>query len=140
LFVGRPISVKGKQIIKETERLCHFDGIKADFTYIENVPYHTLHAYYQNADILVVPSLYSEGFPRVVSEAASCGCIIAASDRGALPELVKPFGFVIEPTAKQFRNVICSLANDKQMTEALRRKTIMYAKEKFSSKNGEVFL
>ncbi len=40
------------------------------------------------ADVCIVPSVYSEGFSRVVIEAASCGCYILASEYGALPEMI----------------------------------------------------
>ena len=39
------------------------------------------------ADILVFPS-YSEGFPNVILEAMVCGCAIASSNVGAIPEML----------------------------------------------------
>ena len=42
--------------------------------------------FYQ-ADMFVFPS-YSEGFPNVILEAMGCGCPIASSDVGAIPEML----------------------------------------------------
>lgn len=135
LFIGRPIKIKGKHIIKECETLT--TGI--DYEYVENVKYQDLPQFYKMADVCVVPSLYSEGFSRVVIEAASCGCILVVSNKGALPELVKDFGKFIEPTAQNFANILNSLKDDMLKVEGIQVKTAWYAKENFSEKNAEVF-
>jgi glycosyltransferase involved in cell wall biosynthesis len=44
-------------------------------------------AIYRSADILVVPSL-AEGFPRVIYEAMSQGCLIVASDIGSISSVL----------------------------------------------------
>ncbi|MFZ2602715.1 MAG: glycosyltransferase family 4 protein [Candidatus Omnitrophota bacterium] len=136
LFVGRPIKIKGKHIIKECENLTK-DII---YEYIENVPYDLLASFYQSADVVVVPSLYSEGFSRVVVEAASCGCALLTSIRGALPELVKGFGIVIIPTPQRFALKLTELNNDRKRLFHLQLKSLKYSKEHFSEKNAEVFL
>jgi glycosyltransferase involved in cell wall biosynthesis len=136
LFIGRAIKIKGKHIIKGCEKLT--TGI--DYEYIENVPYKDLPRHYQMADVCVVPSLYSESFSRVVVEAASCGCIIIASNYGSLPEMVTPFGKCIEPTSYNFATELNRLKNNMLGVEALQVKTAYYAKEHFSEKNAEVFL
>ena len=136
LFIGRPIKIKGRHIIEECETLTK----DIDYEYIDNVPYKDLHKYYKMADVCVVPSLYSEGFSRVVIEAASCGCILVTSNKGALPELVKDFGTCIIPSAQNFCNILNKLKGDMVKVEGLQVKTAWYAKKHFSAKNAEVFL
>jgi len=136
LFVGRPIPIKGKHIIEACEKLT--TGV--DYEYIENVKYEDLPQYYQRADVLVVPSLYNEGFTRVVIEAASCGCIILASNRGALPELVNPFGFYIDPTPGNFKRMLMKWSTSPRFIRLTQETTTMFAKNFFSAKNAEVFL
>lgn len=48
--------------------------------------------FFQQIDLLVVPSLVEEAFGRVVVEAASVGVPSLVSDRGGLPELVTELG------------------------------------------------
>lgn len=135
LFVGRPIKIKGKQVIEDCEKLTK--GI--EYEYIENIPYEDLPKHYQMADVVVVPSLYSEGFSRVVIEAASCGCALVTSNRGALPELVKDFGNYIEPTPEKFAEVLFKLKHNKIGLEQIQTNTAIYASKNFSHKNIEVF-
>lgn len=137
LFVGRPIKEKGIDLIKSVEKNISLKNVR--FHYVENVPYKDLPKYYQMADVVVIPSLYSEGFPRVVIEAASSGCAIISSDRGALPELVSPFGMVESPTYTCFNNAICYLAY-KNNAVTYKIKALNYALQNFSPKNAEVFL
>jgi len=136
LFIGRPIKIKGKHIIEECETMTE----DIYYEYVENVPYKELPDYYKWADVVVVPSLYSEGFSRVVIEAASSGCILVTSNRGALPELVKGFGICIEPTAINYCNTLNKLKSNMLKVEGLQVKTAWYAKKHFSAKNAEVFL
>ena len=135
LFVGRPLLLKGKYIIEECQKIT--EGI--DYEYVENVPIQELPKYYQKSDVCVVPSLYSEGFSRVVVEAASCGCAIITSNKGALPELVKDFGKAIEPTPVNFKNLLEKLNKNRDGLERLKLNTLVYAKKNFNEKNAEVF-
>jgi glycosyltransferase involved in cell wall biosynthesis len=135
LFVGRPIHIKGKHIIKECEKLTK----DIDYEYVENVPYEDLPKHYQMADVCVVPSLYSEGFSRVVIESASCGCAVITSDKGALPELVKGFGKTLDPSPDSFAVMLTALNNNRKALDKLQINTILYAKEHFNEKNAEVF-
>jgi glycosyltransferase involved in cell wall biosynthesis len=135
LFIGRPIPEKGRHIIEEAEKI--LNNPKYDFTYVENIKKEDLPGVYQMADIVVVPSLYAEGFSLVVAEAASCGCAVITSNRGSLPEMVYGFGFPIEPTGEEFA------INIKVIGDFLGwhyGNTIRFAKDNFSSKNSEVFL
>jgi glycosyltransferase involved in cell wall biosynthesis len=56
-------------------------------------------AFYEQVDLLIVPSLWDEPFGRVVIEGFSFGLPVIASNRGALPELVLPAlaGAIFDP-------------------------------------------
>jgi glycosyltransferase involved in cell wall biosynthesis len=136
LFVGRPIRVKGKHIIQQCERMT--TGI--DYEYIENVKYEDLPKHYQMADVVVVPSLYTESYTRVVVESASCGCAVIVSNMGSLPEQVEGFGKVIEPTPENFRDLLVKLRDNRNALERLRLSTFVYAKKHFSEANADCFL
>lgn len=136
LFVGRPIPEKGIHIIKEVER--QLQGKEIKFVYIQDMPYEDLPEYYQMADVVVVPSLYSEGFSKVVIEAASCGCAIITSDRGALPELVRGWGYISRPTVNGFEVYIMLLRNKNTLLECQER-AFFHARNCFTSKNAEMF-
>lgn len=132
LFIGRPIFEKGRHIIEDAERL--LEGKGYEFRYIENAPLEELPSHYQWADILCVPSLYAEGYVRVVAEGASCGCAIITSDRGSLPEMVKDFGISIQPHPRYFVIAIQIFNKNEWIIP------YHYAQRNFSSKNAEVFL
>lgn len=135
LFVGRAIRCKGKHIIEGAER--QIKNGKFEFMYAEDVPFKDLVEYYQRADIVCVPSLYAEGFTRVIIEAASCGCAIIASNRGALPEMVQDFGIVCEPTIRDFAfNILRMEHRHKEYG----LKAFLYSRVNYTSKNAEVFL
>ena len=44
---------------------------------------------FRNSDVLVVPTLYHEGFPRVIDEARACGLIIICSRLGGMKDGLK---------------------------------------------------
>lgn len=136
LFIGRPIRIKGKHIIEQCEQITK--GI--EYEYIENIPYEDLPKHYQMADVVVVPSLYSEGFSKVVIEAASCGCALITSNKGALPEMVMDFGKFIEPIPENFADILWQLKRSRIALEKIQDNTALYALKNFSEKNAEVFL
>jgi glycosyltransferase involved in cell wall biosynthesis len=141
LFVGRPIHEKGKHIIQQVEReLKDYKDMR--FIYVENVKFENLTQYYQMADVVCVPSLYSEGIPRVVIESASCGCALIVSNRGTLPELVKDkgIGFCVGPTVEEFKQHILKLYQDRILLSSLREKAYQYSRIFYTNKNAEVFL
>jgi len=45
--------------------------------------------YYAKAPLLVVPSQWEEGFGRVVAEGQANGCVVVATRKGAIPELIE---------------------------------------------------
>jgi len=136
IFVGRPIFIKGCHLIKDIEK----ELPDVEFKYYHDIPHEELPIKMQEADIIMVPSLYSEGFPRTIIEAASCGCVVVCSNCGALPELVEGWGFVEEPRKENFLYTVDFLDKHRDMLYDLKKKTITYAKQNFSNKNAEVFI
>ena len=135
IFIGRPLKIKGRHIIEACEKLT----TDIEYEYIDNTPYPDLPQRYQKADVCVVPSLYSEGFSRVVVEAASCGCAVITSDNGSLPELVGKFGKFIKPTAMNFAKELTLLKNNRKALEKIQINTVVYALENFGVKNADCF-
>jgi glycosyltransferase involved in cell wall biosynthesis len=136
LFVGRPIKEKGIKIVKELEK--KMQG-KANFKTVEKCPHKLLHEHYQAADILIVPSLYDEGFTKVIVEAASCGCAIITSNNGALPEMVSRFGIICSPNVDDFYRKIIKIIEENRI-RGLRMTAYRYALLHFNDKNADVFL
>lgn len=56
--------------------------------YLGTIDSHKMSGLLRQSDILVAPSKLQEGLPRVVLEAASCGCCIIASDHEMLQRFV----------------------------------------------------
>ena len=56
----------------------------------------SLEDYYPGLDLLVLPSLWGEAFPNVISEAMACGVPVVATPLGDVPELVANGGIVAE--------------------------------------------
>jgi len=54
---------------------------------LKSVPYHKMPAVYQDADILLFPTV-REGFGLAAAEAMSCGLPVVATDCSSLPELI----------------------------------------------------
>jgi len=55
-----------------------------------SIPQIEIPAWYQAVDFVVVPSIQSEGLPKVITEALAMGKPVLASDRGGTLELVRP--------------------------------------------------
>ena len=69
------------------------------------------------ADAFVFPS-YTEGFPNVILEAMACGCPIASSDVGAIPEMLNitndPCGICFKPqNSGEVTEAVIKLCSDK---------------------------
>ena len=108
LFVGRFDPQKGLDILLEAFNACQRDdlhltiigdnvvggGVKIEkkntdrITFLGWVPHEKLASYYTACDAVVMPSRW-EAFGLVAIEAMKYGKPVIASDRGALPELVK---------------------------------------------------
>ncbi|MGD9129885.1 MAG: glycosyltransferase family 4 protein [Candidatus Woesebacteria bacterium] len=110
--------------------------------------------FYQAADVLVVPSLYQEGFGRVILEALACALPIIASDRAGIKEALsikqtritskhKNFdkisqvnsGFLIEPNLAKIKKKILHLYSRPDLRKKMSKAASQLAKRKYSAKN-----
>ncbi len=88
-----------------------------------------LSAYYRGASALLFPSLY-EGFGLPPVEAMACGAPVLTSNVCALPEIVADAGIILDPLKTEaIADGIRRLAEDSALTEDLRRKGLLRAKE-----------
>jgi len=151
IFIGRMIPPKGAVLLaRAATKLSQinflFVGQGPDYPKLKkmskkhpniillgNIPYEKLHFYYNLADIFCIPSLYSEGWGRVIMEALACGLPVIASNRGAIPEVVdSSVALVVEPTLKNLTNSIKSLYGNKKLFQKLKNNSVKYAQQKFS--------
>jgi glycosyltransferase involved in cell wall biosynthesis len=90
-----------------------------------------LYSFYQNARLLVVPSLCYESFAITAAEGMACGLPIAASRIGGMPELIcgNRNGFLLEPgNIDAWSTVINKLWRDPQLCREIGLKARKWAK------------
>ncbi|MBI4041394.1 MAG: glycosyltransferase family 4 protein [Deltaproteobacteria bacterium] len=158
LFVGRLLSIKGVDLLFEMveklpsdiyiamvgegsrrAELEHKSKAFSQVMFVGPVRNQDLPAYLWSADLLIMPSLYKEGYGRVNMEAQACGLPILASNRGGIGEVVQEGGILVEPTVQNFIEKVLELKNNPQKLADLRQKAIRFAEANFSEKNIEVF-
>jgi len=107
LFVGRMLKKKGiellhevaKHFVSDSSMEFWFVGVGPDEDVIKKcllpnerfwgkVDNKELYWFYAAADVFCIPSLYEEGFGRVILEALACGTPVIGSNRGGIPEVL----------------------------------------------------
>lgn len=81
-------------------------------------------AFYQQVDVVIVPSLWNEPLGGVVFEAMSHGLPVIAARRGGIPEMIRHEhnGLLIEPTMRgDLAQAMRRVADDQQLRLRLRR-------------------
>lgn len=158
LFIGRLIEIKGvRLLIRVAKKLSAIEDVYFVFIgdgpltgevkaasnnfgniiYVGEVENKELSPYYNAADVVIVPSLYEEGFGRVILEALSCGTPVIASNRGGIPEaLDESVGMLIEPEVDEIVQTVESLYESPEKLANLRRNCRAYAIKKFSEDNA----
>jgi glycosyltransferase involved in cell wall biosynthesis len=94
----------------------------ADVRFVGRVEDAELAALRAGASIALAPSRSAETFALAVAEAMAAGLPVAASDVGALPELVEPEGLVPAGDARALARAIARLARDRAAGERGRRR------------------
>jgi len=118
LYIGRLVSTKGVQILIDAFKQLKYENIKLhvigrgpdkdEFKRIAGsdqrikfygfVPNENLVAFYQKANIVVVPSMWYEVFGRIIVESFGCGTPVIGSRIGGIPEIIEEGynGFLFE--------------------------------------------
>jgi len=153
LFIGRLIEKKGvRLLVKVAQKLKQinfiFIGLGPEEKYLQKqtkyknikylgqIPNNKLLNYYNCADIFCIPSLYEEGFGRVVMEAVACGLPVIGSNKGGIKEaLDSSVSILTKPTFNNLKTNILNLSTNKKLYQKLQSNTINYARENFSDKN-----
>lgn len=154
IFVGRMIPQKGAVLLAKVapefpDINFIFIGEGEDYKTLEklakifkniklfgNVPYNKLHLYYNLADVFCIPSLYNEGWGRVIMEALACGLPVLASNRGAIPEVVDDsVAIVIDPTTENIKNSLKKLYKETKLFQKLRNNSVKYARLRYSPRS-----
>jgi glycosyltransferase involved in cell wall biosynthesis len=87
----------------QTEKLAKKLGVSKHIIFEGFVPYSSIGKYYQQCDIVVVPSVWHEPFGRSLIEAMVCGRPVVATKVGGIPELIKQneTGLLVKPASSE---------------------------------------
>ena len=95
-------------------------GVADRLRHLGHVPHATMAPLLRSATGLVFPSLY-EGFGLPPLEAMACGCPVAVSDRGSLPEIVGDAALRFDPDSpRSMADAMARLIDDDQLRARLR--------------------
>lgn len=154
LFVGSLIDHKGvREIPKLSKSLPEYnitvigEGPEEDYIKKNSSPNvrligfvskNKLKNYYKANDILIVPSKWEEPFGRTVIEGQANGCLVIASSKGAIPELIKngKNGIITKNFSKSIRNI----KNSKRMVKMAIKKSKEYNVKNIASLVEQVYL
>lgn len=89
LIVGKPSKDS------DTEELINSLGLGKSVNFVSDIATDTLVDLYNQATVVVVPSIY-EGFGFPAGEAMACGAPLISTNGGALPELVGDAGIIVD--------------------------------------------
>lgn len=154
LFIGRMIPQKGTLLLAKVAKqlpniIFTFVGNGPDYPHlyrqslenkniklIGNVPYNSLHKYYQQSSILCVPSKYKEGWGRIIAESIACGTPVISSNLGATVEATDTsVAIFIKPTVKNFVREINRLYTNQKIYQKLLKNCRPYALKHYSNEN-----
>lgn len=82
---------------------------------------------YQNADISLIPTLYSEGTSLSCIEAMACGNAVIATNIGGLPNLIinDYNGLLISPDSDELYTAICKLIDSPELRRQISRNALL---------------
>jgi D-inositol-3-phosphate glycosyltransferase len=102
VVVGSPSGPAGHREPAQLQDLARELGVESAVRFVPAQPHADLPAYYQAADLCLVPS-YTESFGLVALEAQACGVPVVASAIGGLRSIVRHgrTGYLVEPGASE---------------------------------------
>lgn len=94
--------------------------------------------FYSASDVVAVPSLYEEGFARVVLEALSSGRPVIASKKGCLPFMINDqTGILLPPQKKKFKKAILELYQNQARLQKLSKNCRQFALKNYGLGNAQ---
>lgn len=103
---------------------------------IGDVPYQKLPLYYQQASVFCLPSIYQEGWGRVLAESVACSTPVICSNRGGTTEAVdSSVAIIVSPTADNFEKAVKKLHETPSLLLKMKNNCPSYAKKHYSSNN-----
>jgi len=130
ILVGNPDPENPASIPKNTLCGWHAEGIVEWWGYSEDMP-----EVFLQANIIVLPTTYGEGVPKILIEAASCGRPIVATDIPGCREIVRhnENGFLIPPhDSKALADTLKTLIEDPKLRERMGIRGREIVKDEFS--------
>lgn len=116
--------------VSDHDYLRKLEAMKGNVEIVTNVP--DIVKYYQIADVVVFPTLMTEGFGFTAAEAMACGKPVIASDYPAVREVVGEGGIIVKPgSSVELRKAIVKLKNDKRLRESLGKNGLESVRERF---------
>jgi glycosyltransferase involved in cell wall biosynthesis len=113
---------RGDPVLQEIEALSHQNGIANSVHYAGSRPLGPeLFAFYRQADIFLIASLASEGFPRTIWEAMAHSLPVVATRVGSIPLLIEGAASLILPGSAE---AIAEAVEQLIHTPALRQEQI----------------
>lgn len=139
---GWTLSIGGKGPARHVEQL----RARYGSTFTRFLGYVSAESFFEEIDALVVPSVWHEPSPRVISEAYAYGVPIIGSRRGGIPELIEEgsTGFLFDPNlrgdlARQMRKFIDDPALTNEMRSACLKKAERLLPENITAQYLEVY-
>lgn len=114
IVVGGPSGATGAGELHRLQTLCSKLGVADSVLFVPAQPQHRLAAFYQAADVCVVPSV-TESFGLVALEAQASGVPVVASKVGGLNSIVQDgkTGYLVEPgDARAFAGAAARVLSD----------------------------
>jgi len=148
LIAGRALQEIGRikyfSILKE--ELDKTGEYRKRVIFLGSVPHDQMWKVYSASDIVIIPSLFSEGTSLSVLEAMACGKPVVASNVGGINDcIINGYnGFLVSPNVKEFAKAITLLYSDEELrkaisTEALRIAHKVYNKDRWRNQIIEFF-
>jgi len=97
-------------------------GVSDKVNFVDKIPYKKVKKYYQEANVVIIPSVGVDNSPNVVYEAFSAGRPLIASNRGGMSDFVRnrETGFIFESrNIKELAEKIITVLEDKNLFEKL---------------------
>ncbi|MFP4522508.1 MAG: glycosyltransferase family 4 protein, partial [Fibrobacterota bacterium] len=121
--------VTGQSPSKSSARLIAEFNLKDRVFFLGNVSQGQLHALYNRALFLMMPSL-SEGFGMPILEAMASGCPVLTSDRSSMPEVAGDAALLVDPlSVSELKSGLKKLIENKNLRRSLISKGKKRAKE-----------